>query len=243
MLRPLIVGIVLALALSSFVLAIHTAETRYSVDQTTIEQRNIYNVENRYGSGYVKPFGGYGMKGASSGSLGQSGVEEGASILATNSFIARGRNPGAISNYYASARGYQITNKYVELKTTGSQLTMRPQINGTPEGHARIISKKPNQLYLPQLTVQLRTRDLVPLARDYIYEAWLVDEDTAYSMSLGIFQPSEIGRIGTLSHISTHSADSFESIIVTVEPFPDTDPRPGQVVLAGDLEPKVVRAQ
>lgn len=243
MLRTFIVGIVLALALSSFVLAIHTPETRYSVDQTTIEQRNIYHSENRYGIGYVKPLGGYGMKGASSGSLGFTGVEEGAKTLATNSFIARGRNPGAISNYYASARGYQITNKYVELASASGLLTMRPQINGTPEGHVRIISKKPNQLYLPQLTVLLRTRDLVPLSPGYIYEAWLVDEDTAYSMSLGIFQPSEIGRIGTLSHISTHSADPFESIIVTTEPFPDTDPRPGQVVLAGDLKPKVVRAQ
>lgn len=239
----LTVGIVLVLVLSSFVLAIHTQETRYSVDQSVIEQRNIYHSANRYGVEYTKVLGGYGMKGASAGSRGEDGVEEGASILATNSWITRGRNPGTISNAYASARGYQIINQYVELMPVDLELTIRPQINGTPKGYARVINKKPKNVGWPVLTVILRTRDLVPLKPEFIYEAWLVDEDTGTSMGLGIFQPSEIGRIGTLQYTSPVVANAFETIIVTTEPFPDNDPRPGQVVLAGDLKPKVVRAQ
>lgn len=241
MLRKLAVGIVLLFLLSSLSFAIHTQETRYAVEQTTIEQREIVQRENRYGIGYAKPFGGFGEKGSSQGSFGKEGGEEGASILSTNAFIPRGRDPSKISNYYASARGYQIINTYVKLDAVGLELTSRPQINGSPEGHARIINRRPNELYLPQGTVILRTRDLVPLRPYYIYEAWLVDEDTGSSMSIGLLQPSEIGRIAELAYTVTGSFEPFESIVVTTEPFPDDNPMPGQVVLAGSIKEKNVR--
>ena len=229
--------------LSTFVLAIHTPETRYSVAQTTIEQRNILNIENRYGTEFTQPFGGYGMKGASQGSFGLKGAEEGTSVLSTNAFIPRGRDPSKISNYYASARGYQIINEHVELAPVALELTSRPQINGTPQGNARIISRKPTGIGIPQATVVLRTKDLPPIKPYYVYEAWLVDEDTATSMSLGIFQPAPVGRVATLSYTSALPLDPFESIIVTTEPFPDSNPMPGQVVLAGDIEEKIVRSK
>jgi hypothetical protein len=232
---------VLLLALSSLVFAIHTPETRYSVEQTLIEQRDIYFTQNRFGQGYVKPLGGYGKEGASAGSYGRKGAEEGASTLATNAFIPRGRDPSKISNYYSSARGYQIIDEYVELEPVGIELTSRPQINGTPKGYARVISMKHNQLYLPQATVVLRVRDLVPISPDYIYEAWLVDEDTATSLSLGIFQPSEISRVANIEYKNSIPLDAFESIVVTTEPFPDENPGPGQVVLAGNIKQKIVR--
>ncbi len=223
------------------VFAIHTPETRYSVEQSTIEQRDILFTQNRYGIGYVKPYGGFGQQGSSRGSMGAKGAEGGALNLATNSFITQGRNPGRISNYYSSARGYPIINMYVELKPTELQLLSRPQINGTPQGHARIISKKPDQIFLPQGTVLLRTKDLPPLAPLYLYEAWLVDEDTGMSMSLGVFQPSPVGRVATLDYTSSTPLNAFESIIVTAEPFPDDNPSPGQVIIVGDLKGKMVR--
>ena len=235
-------GIVLVVVLSTVVLAIHTAETRYAVEQSTIEQRNILFTENRYGQGYVKPFGGFGFKGASRGSFGFKGEEEGASNLPYNAFIKRGRNPGTISNYYASARGYPITNLYVELKPTNLQLTSRPQINGSPQGHARIINNRPHDVDLIEAVVHLRTKDLPPIAPDSIYELWLVDEDTGYSMSLGLFQPSAISRITTLQYRTVTPLDPFDSIIVTTEPFPDDNPMPGEVILSGDLKQNQVRS-
>jgi len=240
--KKLSLGIVFLFLLSSLVVAIHTQETRYAVEQTTIEQRNILFTENRFGQEYVKPLGGYGSKGASRGSFGEKGEEEGASLLKSNAFIPRGRDPSKISNYYISARGYRIINTYVELKPTDLELTSRPQINGTPQGHARVISTKPDDVYMIEGTVLLRTKDLPPLAPNFIYEAWLVDEDTGTSMSLGIFQPSTIGRIASLKYNVVTPLDAFESIIVTTEPFPDEDPRPGPVVLAGDIKEKVVRS-
>lgn len=241
-LQKTLLVMVLALLLAPSMLAIHTPETRYSVEQTTIEQRNIYFTENRYGQGYVRPFGGFGRKGASQGSFGKEGAEEAASNLPYNTYIKRGRNPGTISNYYQSARGYRIINTYVKLSPTDIELITRPQINSTPQGHARIISNRPHDVGLTTATVVLRTKDLPPLRPDYIYESWLVDEDTGTSMSLGIFQPDAIGRVATLNYKSVTPLDPFESIIVTIEPFPDENPGPSQVILAGEIKEKVVRS-
>lgn len=232
-------SIVLLLILSSAVLAVYTAETRYSTNPYEIVQREIVFEANRYGMDYVNPFGGYGMKGASRGSFGLKGSEEGRSNLETNSFIPMGRTPGRISNTYASARGYQIINEFVNLEHVDLQLVSRPQINGTPSGFARVISRKRNDVNIAEGTVLLRTKDLPKIGPDYVYEAWLLDEDTSTSMSVGIFQPSTIGRVATLRHTVITPLDPFESIIVTLEPFPDKDPNPGQVVLSGNLKNNV----
>lgn len=235
------VPVVFVVLLSMLVFAIHTAETRYSVEQTDIEQRNILHSANRFGIDYVQPLGGFGLKGASRGSFGFKGEEEGASILKSNAFISRGRDPTKISNYYLSARGYRVINTYVELDPVGLELTSRPQINGTPKGFARIVSERPDGLYLPQATVLLRTQDLMSLNPLFIYEAWLVDEDTGTFMSLGLFQPSTLSRISDLKYTSMVPLDSFENIIVTTEPFPDDDPRPGQTILVGEIKENMVR--
>ena len=230
--------------MSIAVYAIHTAETRYSVEQTTIEQRDILQTQNRYGLPYVKPLGGFGSKGASRGSFGFKGNEQGASNLATNAFILRGRDPSKISNAYASARGYQIINEYVKLDPVKFAVTARPQITGSPEGHARVISKKDKGLYLPIGTVVLRTRDLPALAPEEVYEAWLVDEDTGTSFSIGIFQPSNIGRVALLKYEAIMPLNPFESLMVSIEPYPDEDPRPsGEIVLSGIIGTKSVRAR
>ncbi len=239
--QKLWVGIVLLVIFSIAVVAIHTAETRYTVDPPTAEKRDIVTIENRYGVGYVNPLGGFGAKGASRGSFGFKGGEEGASVLATNSFIVRGRSPAKISNSYASARGYRIINKYVKLESVTNTVVYRPQINGTPEGHARVISNRPQGNYLTVGTVVMRTRDL-PKLDGFVYETWLVDEDTGYYMSLGIFLTSQIGRIGTFKYKSSTAFDPFENIVVTIEPFPDKDPSPGPIVLSGLIEENIVRA-
>jgi hypothetical protein len=233
--KQVAVGIVLFVLLSALVVAIHTPETRYSFDQPTVEQRDIVFTQNRLGQNYVRPFGGFGQTGASKGSMGMTGVEEGASNLATNSFIYQGRTPGRISNMLESMRGYRIVNKYVQLDPLNLELSSRPQINGTPQGYARIISRKTNDVIVTEGIVMLRTKDLPPVNPDYLYEAWLVDEDTGYAMTLGLFQAGTIGRTATLSYKSMTPLDPFDTIMVTVEPFPDDNPMPGQVVITGSL--------
>lgn len=241
MARSILALLVVLSLFSSAVIAIHTPETRYSVEQTTIEQRNILQSENRFGQEFVQPFGGFGMKGASRGGYGAKGEEEGASNLKSNAFIPQGRTPGRISNSALHARGYQIINTYVELKPTDLKLVERPQITGQPQGFARIVSIRPNQIGLIETTVLLRTKDLPNVQNSWLYEAWLLDEDTGSSMSLGLFQPSTIGRIATLDYKSKTPIDMFESIVVSVEPFPDDDPGQGQIVLVGEIKEKITR--
>ncbi|MEM2916009.1 MAG: anti-sigma factor [Candidatus Woesearchaeota archaeon] len=237
--QKLVLGIVILLVMSAVVIATqtgYTAETRYSWYQSTIVPRDIVFSSNRYWMNYVKPYGGYGAKAASRGSFGMKGEEEGASNLPYNDFIPRGSDPSAISNYYASARGYHIVNKYVELEPVGLGLVSRPQINGTPKGYARVVNIKDNGVGFPLATVFFRTKDLPPLAPEFLYELWLVDEDTGYSMSLGLFQPANIGRVASLDYKSVVPLWPFDSMMVTIEPFPDDNPMPGQVILSGLLK-------
>jgi hypothetical protein len=237
--QKLVIGIVIAFVLSSVVIATqtgYTAETRYSWDQSTIVPRDIVFSSNRYWMDYVKPYGGYGAKGASRGSFGAKGEEEGASNLPYGDWIPRGRDPEAISNYYASARGYHIINKFIELDSGDLGLVSRPQINGTPKGYARVINIKDEGVGFPVASVYFRSKDLPPLAPEYLYELWLSDEDTGYAMSLGLFQPAAIGRVTMLDYESIVPVWPFDSMIVTIEPFPDYDPRPGQVILSGLLK-------
>jgi hypothetical protein len=236
--QKLVLGIVILVMMSYVALAVqqgYTSETRYAVSPSISVKRDIVFSSNRYGMTYVKPYGGFGAKAASRGSFGAKGEEEGASNLPYNDWIPQGSNPGKISNYYASARGYHIVNKYVELASADLALVSRPQINGTPTGYARVISIKPYQVGIPQGTVFFRTKDLPPLYPDFLYEAWLVDEDTGYSMSLGSFQPAGIGRVTTLEYTITTPLWPFDSMMVTIEPFPDDDPTPGMPVLQGIL--------
>jgi hypothetical protein len=237
--QKMVLGIVILLLMSyvSFATQVgYTAETRYSVSPSISVKRDIVFSSNRYGMTYVKPYGGFGAKAASRGSFGSKGEEEGPSNLPYNDWIPQGSDPGHISNYYASARGYHIVNEYIELTSIDLSLVTRPQINGTPKGYARVISIKPYQVGIPQGTVFFRTKDLPPIAPDFIYEVWLVDEDTGYSASIGFFQPAGIGRVTSLQYTITTPLWPFDSMMVTIEPFPDDNPTPGMPVLQGMLK-------
>jgi hypothetical protein len=237
--QKLVLGIFILLVMSSVAVAIqtgYTSETRYTTSPSISVKRDIVFSSNRYGMTYIKPYGGFGAKAASRGSFGMKDAEAGAANLPYGDWIPQGRDPGHISNYYSSARGYTIMNKYVDLAPLDLSLVSRPQINGTPAGYARVISIKDQGVGIPVGTVYLRTKDLPPIAPDFIYEAWLIDEETGYSMSIGLFQPAGIGRVTSLDYQISGPLTSFDSIIVTVEPFPDTNPGPGMAILQGPLK-------
>lgn len=232
---------IIALLVIGLVTAIHTQETRYGVEQTTIEQRNILFRENklfrRDEPSYVKPFGGFGFKGASRASFGLKGEEESFSNLATNAFRAQGRNPARYaSNFYRSTRGTPTIDQAVKLSPVTGSLVARPQITTQITGVARILSQNVRELRIPRTTVFLRTRGLPLLEGSQLYEAWLIDEDTGYAQSMGLFYPKAIGRTTSLTWEFQGLANRFETIAVSVEPYPDPDPSPsGNFVLTGNL--------
>ncbi len=237
--RILVLAVVIAVIVSTVVFATqlgYTAETRYTYNPGISVKRDIVFSSNRYGMTYVWPYGGFGSKTASRGSFGQKGSEEGASNLPYGDWIKQGRDPGHISNYYSSARGYTIVNKYIDLLPVDLSLIQRPQINGSPQGYARVISQQSQDTGLPGGTVYFRSKELPPLPPNFIYETWLVDEDTGYSLSIGQFQPANIGRVTSLQYDISSPLTPYDSMMVTLEMYPDDSPQPGMVVLSGVLK-------
>ncbi len=90
----------------------------------------------------------------------------------------------------------------------------------------------------PRARVDIKTKDLIP--SDEInaqYEAWLVDKDTGYRLSLGTFT-TLFGGVGELWWKSdTYYLDPYDLMEITVEPYDDTDVLPGEVVLVGAVPP------
>ncbi len=89
----------------------------------------------------------------------------------------------------------------------------------------------------PRAQVNVMTKDLEP-SYDKLqqYEAWLVDSDTGYRLSLGTFTTG-FGGIGELWYNSDTYFDPYEWFELTVEPFDDMDVSPGPVVLLGRIPP------
>ena len=68
---------------------------------------------------------------------------------------------------------------------------------------------------------------------DEIYEAWMVDMDTGYTLAVGLFTVDQDGY-KMVTFTNNDFAAPYEAIVVTKEPYPDDDPRPnGEVVLVG----------
>ncbi len=68
---------------------------------------------------------------------------------------------------------------------------------------------------------------------DKIYELWLVDMDTGYTLSLGIFTVDSDGY-AVFSYHQDSYVNAYDAVVVTKESYPDEDPRPnGDVVLVG----------
>jgi len=237
------VFLIALVVLSAIVIAVHTPETRYSVNPEETEQTTIY-----FGEDYEKPLGGFGSKAASRGSFGLKGTSSVEKTLPYNSFIARGRDPTRISNFDPNMRGSSRRNVYVELEPLQTGLIFQNNFPTTSRGAARLVSEVPGNTGPPRGTVVMQVRDLLPIEKDEVYEAWLVDEDTGYALSMGVFRPVTYGTT-TFNFQTENFLHLYEVIMVTKEPFPDHDKWPGDdVVLVGSIpqtrakQPEVARS-
>ncbi len=87
--------------------------------------------------------------------------------------------------------------------------------------------------YKNRMSGAVTTRNLDYLALDKMYEAWLVDVETGYTLSLGLFSVDQDGDV-RFSWSHPGYVNAYDMIVVTKEPYPDKDPRPsGVVVLVG----------
>ena len=234
--RFLLFTAIACIVLTTFAYArVLTPEVIYGIPNTTVGQRLIY-----FGEDKSWPIGGYGAKSASSGgtsgNYGAKGTTSTTSNIAWNDFIARGRDPTHISNSDPRIRGYTIRDVVVDLEPVREDWVFQNEFITRSKGTARIISDydEVKGADPPRTKVMLRVRDLPPLEKDQIYQAWLVDEDTGYPLSIGMFRAPMVG-ISELNFEASMSALIYDMLVVTVEPFPDTDLHPGTPVLVGKI--------
>lgn len=125
-----------------------------------------------------------------------------------------------------------------------------------PAGTALVTSNRVFNQASPQGGVNIKVKGIEPTyTQSRKYEGWLVDEDTGYWLSLGVFSTDEMGN-GRLNQATAiggmpmnqklyHSLDLYDAVAVTLEPYPDPDPRPsGNVALYGKItKPKTIKPQ
>lgn len=204
-----------------------------------------------FGEDFSKPYAWEGIKYRTVGNQGLKGATSVQSNLPYNEYIKYARNPSHISNFDPRMRGYTIMNEFVDLApvelpsymNAGKQL-----LPNQPSGAIRITStrdsKGQQRSYMPRATIQLRVGYLPELSSYEVYEAWLIDEDTDYVLSLGRIIPPGTGQLSTLNFEIANDVYNYDYAMVTIERFPEFRQRGplGDVVLIGSI-PQVRKGQ
>ena len=90
--------------------------------------------------------------------------------------------------------------------------------------------------------VNIKTKDLPPTSRtNGQYEAWLVDDDSGYRLSLGTFTTIE-GGVAELLYSANLYINQYDAIEITLEPLYDTDVSPGPLMLYAFIKPQSINA-
>lgn len=87
----------------------------------------------------------------------------------------------------------------------------------------------------PRAQATIKVKDLPYSDEEKVkFEAWLVDADTEYRLSMGTFLTT-FGGYAEHSYRINNFFDPYEFVEITVEPLHDTDVRPGPVVVFGRI--------
>jgi len=210
-------------------------------------ERRLYDPFSRdqyFGEGYTKPYVNYGSKGPTYRVTNTGAKSAYSSVfnLDTNAYTSRGRDPAKISNHDPNVRGYGRIDEAVDLlpyspveqsfddQPTISKGTARIVSSATPYG-----SDNSNKAAI-RSSIYIHLQDLPPLGENEIYEAWLLDEDSEYALSLGLVTTGQ-QFTGYLSAEIARLLLPFDAVMITREPFPDLDPNPnGEIYLYGYLD-------
>lgn len=246
--RKYVVWVICAILVMSSVSALYGISYDTYSGQAARERRAVFDPYSRdryFGEGYIQPLGGFGMKGPVTGTLTNTGAKSaysGMFNLDTAEFWRRSR---ARSSYFdPSMRGFSRLDVPVYMYPFSFLEREYPEANMVDRNHlskatARVLSLSNNYNSAfrkrPVSEIYMKIRELAPLNRDKLYEAWLIDDESEYFLSLGLFN---VGIAGTGSHDFSISRPivGFDRVAITVEPFPDYDPRPsGEYALVGRI--------
>lgn len=208
-----------------------------------------YSRERYFGENHVQTFGGFGSKGPVTGTLTNTGAKSaysGTFNLDTDEFWHSFRGPSRVGANDPGMRGFDRMDKVVRLYPYTFVQRDYPvgdpsSINHLSKATARVQSLS-NSFYSaykdrPQGIVMMKIRELPPLSSEELYEAWIVDEDSGYPLSMGLFKTGIQGTASFDFEIR-RPLMGFDTLVVTREPFPDYDPRPSNdIILVGFIEP------
>ncbi len=168
-----------------------------------------------------------------------SGIVLAAHDYISNVYIPRARGEERITGFDPRISTYRL-NAVVYLKPVA------PQYGGTgygrggffqrfPTGVARISSSR--HQYYPRGHIELSANNLEETYKsNSLYQGWLFDEESGYSLNLGVFDTIGISGFGVLLYSINHYFDAYDYVIVTKEPLFDDDPSPGEIVLIGEIK-------
>lgn len=202
-----------------------------------------FSRELYFGYGYNRAYVNYGSKGPTyrSTNTGAKSANSAVFNLDTNEYSTRGRDPSKISNWDPGVLGYARIDRSVSLYAydpTGISFNFDESIS---RGTARITSfgnaygAGYNQPY-PTTQILVQTKNLPPVDQDYVYEVWLQDKESEYSITLGLIK-NGLDPNGQLVTVIPRLVDQYDYVLVTKEPFPDIDPGPGEIVVMGQINP------
>lgn len=200
-----------------------------------------YSRQQYFGEYYQRQFVNFGSKGPSYRILNTGSASAFSNVfnLDKNTYTNQGRNPGRISNFDPNMRGFARLDEAVDLLPFEGPNTIIQGKSVVGRGTARIVSV--GDAYGaglnyagPRTQVFITATDMPPIDETMVFEAWLVDEDSGYSLSLGMLTPgAKLTFSGFIEF--QRKVEMFESVMVTAESYPDLDPTPGEVVLWGDI--------
>lgn len=84
-------------------------------------------------------------------------------------------------------------------------------------------------------SVEIKVNNMPKIKYNEIYEAWLIDVDSGYKLTLGMFTVDN-GGDGKLLWSANLYLTEYDKIAITKESLPDRNPTPsGNVILVGDI--------
>ena len=80
--------------------------------------------------------------------------------------------------------------------------------------------------------ITLSITGVTPPEAGTVYEGWLVSDDGSVKKSTGILTVADDGTVNHTFYSGENLIDTYNKVVITVEPIPDNDPGPSTVVLA-----------
>ncbi|MBI4140403.1 hypothetical protein HY485_01055, partial [Candidatus Woesearchaeota archaeon] len=151
-----------------------------------------------------------------------------------NSLYLFGRDPARVSHFDSAWKGSKIIDKIIYLNPTIS--IEKDNTVTAADGFVRLLSQEYEQnSRLPYSEVHITIVNAPPSADNKIAFAWLVDEDTGYTLPLGNFWINLRGT-GSLTYRVYQFLGAYDKFLITDEPVNSESPFPGEPILTGDLK-------